>query len=84
MDTLSISPTNITAPPYLSIKWETVATESHGVYKPSVEFQQNILQYRHNKFLNIGENIHIFCSICQITVMFYLRNLPQLFVVVQG
>ena len=85
MDRLAISPTNITAPPWLSIRygtlasqycivqycftlyctvlyctvlycrWETVATDNQGVFTPTEEFQQNILTYRYNRFLDIGE-----------------------------
>ena len=52
-DTLAI--TSLSPPPHLAIHWETVGDWDGGCYKPNIEFEHNILDYRYNKFLNIGQ-----------------------------
>ena len=52
--------TSLSTPPHLAINWETVAKlqgahGNRGCYKPNPEFEQNILDYRYNKFLKIGQ-----------------------------
>ena len=51
MDRLAISPTTFSTPPH----WETVGDWNRGFLKPNIEFEQNIQDYRYNKFLNIGQ-----------------------------
>ena len=60
MERLAIAPTSFSTPPHLAINWETVAKlqgthGNRGCYKPNPEFEQNILDYRYNKFLKIGQ-----------------------------
>ena len=58
VDRLAISPTSFSTPPHLAINWETVAKKEggrgKGCYKPNEDFQENIQDYRYNRFVKIG------------------------------
>ena len=58
VDRLAISPTSFSPPPHLAINWETVAKKEggrgKGCYKPNEDFQENIQDYRYNRFVKIG------------------------------
>ena len=55
MERLAISPTTFSSPPHPAINWENVGEWNRGFLKPNIEFEQNIQDYRYNKFLNIGQ-----------------------------
>ena len=53
---MEISAADIVLPSYLDLKWETVGVQlDTGLYEPHTEFLNNVDEYLHNKFLDIGD-----------------------------
>ena len=56
-DRLRIPACEMEMPPALSINWEQVASQTpEGAYFPKKYFLTNIEEYKHNRFINIGDD----------------------------
>ena len=59
-DALEISASRINMPEQFNFNWESVASHTpQGAWFPNEEFLSNIDKYKYNKFINIGNNIHV-------------------------
>ena len=59
VSSLPVNTSSSLGPQHSAARWEAVATQNRedgwGVWRPNLDFQQNIWSFRYNRFLDIGE-----------------------------
>ena len=77
-ESLKVTTFNVDVPPQFSLNWEMVASPSQSVWVLNSYFLDNMEEYRHNKFINIG--IQAMSELCK---ELHCRSVSPLLIPVQ-